>query len=333
MSSYPTQSSASGIWNIGDISLYIQDGAWPTPLIGDLGVFAGGSNPARVNVMDYVIITTLGNAIDFGDLSVNLFGIGGLGSNTRGIIAGGGNTGDTGVNTIQYITYSSKGNTTNFGTLNSGARVNGAGTFSNSTRGIMAGGEGAAPTYPLTNIIDFITIATTGNASDFGDLSSGRYVMGGTASSTRGVFAGGTVPGAKTNVIEYVTIATTGNATDFGDLTTVRSRVNNGQVSSGTRGVFAGGLNVSDLSSNTIDFITIASTGNATDFGDLIADTSSTLGSGSNSTRGVFGGGASNSNVIQYITIATAGNAIDFGDLTLGRIYPGGLSNANGALS
>jgi hypothetical protein len=335
MSSYPTQSSASGIWNIGDISLFIQDGAWPTPLIGDLGVFAGGGTGTNTNIIDYVIITTLGNAIDFGDLSVPLFGAGGLGSNTRGIIAGGGNSANTGVNTIQYITYSSKGNTTNFGTLNSGARVNNTGTFSNSTRGIIGGGEGAAPTYPLTNIIDYITIASIGNASDFGDLSGTRYTMGGTASSTRGVFAGGTVPGGKTNVIEYVTIATTGNATDFGDLTTVRSRVNNGQVSSGTRGVFAGGLNVSDLSSNTIDFITIASAGDATDFGDLTAATSSTLGSGSNSTRGVFSGGniPSNSNVIQYITIATAGNAIDFGDLTLGRIYLGGLSNANGALS
>jgi len=333
MSSYPTSTSASGIWQLGDIPLFIQDGAWPTPLIGDLAVFAGGANPATVNVMDYVIITTLGNAIDFGDLSVPLFGVGGLGSSTRGIIAGGGNTANNGVNTIQYITYQSKGNTTNFGTLNSGARVNNTGTFSNSTRGVIGGGEGASPTYPLTNIIDFITIATTGNASDFGDLISAGYTLGGTASSTRGVFAGGTVPGGKTNVIQYVTIASTGNALDFGDLTTVRSRVNNGQVSSGTRGVFAGGLNVSDLSSNTIDFITIASSGDATDFGYLIADTSSTLGSGSNSTRGVFGGGNSNSNVIQYITIATAGNALDFGDLTVGRTYPGGLSNANGALS
>jgi len=335
MSSYPTSSSASGIWNIGDISLYIQDGAWPTPLIGDLGVFAGGDTGSRVNVIDYVIITTLGNATDFGDLSVPLFGPGGLGSNTRGIIAGGGNAANTGVNTIQYITYQSKGNTTNFGYLNSGARVNRPGTFSNSTRGNIGGGERAATTYPLTNVIYYITIATTGNASDFGDLISAGYVLSGTASSTRGVFAGGTVPGGKTNVIQYVTIASTGNALDFGDLTTVRSRVNNGQVSSGTRGVFAGGLNVSDLSSNTIDFITIATTGNATDFGDLIADTSSTLGSGSNSTRGVFSGGniPSYSNVIQYITIASAGNALDFGDLTVGRIYAGGLSNANGGLS
>jgi hypothetical protein len=332
MSSYPTSTSASGIWQLGDIPLFIQDGAWPTPLIGNLGVFAGGLNPARLNVIDYVIITSLGNAVDFGDLSVPLSTVGGLGSSTRGIIAGGGNTAENGVNTIQYITYTSKGNTTNFGNLNSGARVAGPGTLSNSTRGIIGGGEGAAPVYPLTNIIDFITIATTGNASDFGDLLAATYAMGGTASSTRGVFAGGNAA-PQTNVIQYITIASAGNAQDFGDLTTTnRNRVSNGVVSSGTRGVFAGGI-VGPTASNVIDYITIATIGNATDFGDLIETTANSIGAGSNSTRGVFGGGASNSNVIQYITIASAGNAIDFGDLTLGRIYVGGLSNANGALS
>jgi hypothetical protein len=335
MSSYPTSSSASGIWQLGDISLYIQDGAWPTPLFGDLGVFAGGDTPAKSNVIDYVIITSLGNAADFGDLNVGLDAIGGFGSNTRGIIAGGGNTAATGVNTIQYITYASKGNTTNFGNLNSNARVNGNGALSNSTRGIVAGGEGAAPTYPLTNVIDFVTIATTGNATDFGDLLSAAYVMGGTASSTRGVFAGGATPGGQTNVIQYITIASAGNTTDFGDLTTTtRSRVSSGVVSSGTRGVFAGG-NVGPLASNVIDFITIASEGNATGFGDLLATTASTLGAGSNSTRGVFGGGNNPAvnNVIQYLTIATTGNTLDFGDLTVARFYVGGLSNANGALS
>lgn len=320
----------SYIWNLKQVYNARLGNNWPAP-VGDLGVFAGGLTPAKVNVIDYVIITSLGNAVDFGDLDVPLMQVGGLGSNTRGIIAGGGNTAEDGVNTIQYITYTSKGNTTNFGTLNSGTRVNGTGTFSNSTRGVIGGGEGAAPTYPLTNIIDFITIATTGNASDFGDLLAATYAMGGTASSTRGVFAGGnTLP--QTNVIQYITIASAGNAQDFGDLTTTnRNRVSNGVVSSGTRGVFAGGI-VGPTASNVIDYITIATIGNATDFGDLIETTTNSIGAGSNSTRGVFGGGASNSNVIQYITIASAGNAIDFGDLTLGRIYVGGLSNANGAL-
>jgi hypothetical protein len=332
---FPSPSGPNSyIWNLKQVYNARLGNNWPTPLIGDLGLFAGGATPAKSNVIDYVIITSLGNAVDFGDLSVGLDMPGGFGSNTRGIIAGGGNTANNGVNTIQYITYTSKGNTTNFGNLNSNARVNGPGTFSNSTRGIIGGGEGAAPTYPMTNVIDFVTIATTGNASDFGDLSTARYAMGGTASSTRGVFAGGTVPGAKTNIIEYVTIASIGNATDFGDLDGARHRLAMGVVSSGTRGIFAGGAAPNDAGTNIIDFITIASVGNATDFGDLTQTTTNSMGAGSNSTRGVFGGGGNPaSNVIQYITIASAGNATDFGDLTLARIYVGGLSNANGALS
>jgi len=332
MSSYPTSTSASGIWQLGDIPLFIQDGAWPTPLFGNLSLFAGGFTPSQVNVIDYVTITSTGNAIDFGDLNVGLQQPGGLGSSTRGIIAGGGNAAGSGVNTIQYITFSSKGNTTNFGTLNSNARVNGPGTFSNSTRGIIGGGEGAAPTYPITNVIDYITIASVGNATDFGDLATATYSLGGTASSTRGVFAGGNTPGGQINVIQYVTIASIGNTTDFGDLTNLRMRINNGQVCSGTRGIFAGGRS-GPSGANTIDYITIASTGNATDFGDLLTTIDTTMGSGSNLTRGVFGGGATTSNVIQYITIATTGDAIDFGDLTISRAYVGGLSNANGALS
>ena len=69
---------------------------------------------------------------------------------------------------------------------------------------------------------------------------------------------------------------------------------------------------------NTIDFITIASTGNATDFGDSILD--QTSGGAVTNIRAVFGGGYDNShqiigNIIEFVTIATTGNGADFGDL------------------
>jgi FlaG/FlaF family flagellin (archaellin) len=38
--------------------------------VGDRGIFAGGSTGSTTNVIDYVTITTTGNATDFGDLSV-----------------------------------------------------------------------------------------------------------------------------------------------------------------------------------------------------------------------------------------------------------------------
>ena len=71
-------------------------------------------------------------------------------------------------------------------------------------------------------LIEFITIATTGNAADFGDMTSARYNHGGASSPTRAVFMGGFPFTNATNVIiDYVEIATTGNAVDFGDLTVV----------------------------------------------------------------------------------------------------------------
>ena len=79
--------------------------------------------------------------------------------------------------------------------------------------------------------------------------------------------------------------------------------------------------------------MTIASTGNATDFGDLLdaGVVDGITGTGSE-TRGVFAGGAGESNVIQYITIASTGNSTDFGDLSPGVSFASGCSNAHGGL-
>ena len=84
---------------------------------------------------------------------------------------------------------------------------------SSNTRGVWGGGY----TPTMKNEVDYVTIATTGNASDFGDLTLAR---GGTASisnSIRGVWAGGETP-TLVNNIDYITIDTTGNASDFGDV-------------------------------------------------------------------------------------------------------------------
>lgn len=178
-----------------------------------------------------------------------------------------------------------------------------------SSRGLFGGGY----TGSYSNVIDYVTIESAGNATDFGDLSLARSGLAACASSTRGVFGGGN-DGSVSNTIDYVTISTTGNATDFGDLTVARSYL--AACSSSTRGLFAGGFIL-----DTIDYVTIATTGNATDFGDLTVARYG-LGSCSSSTRGLFGGGStgSNSNVIDYVTIASTGNATDFGDLTVARV-------------
>ena len=89
-------------------------------------------------------------------------------------------------------------------------------------------------------------------------------------SSTRGVFAGGSVSPTFLNTIEFITIATLGNTSDFGDLTTIRGR--GAGVSNSIRGCFIGGQSASPtIDLNSIEFVTIATTGNAQDFGDLSA--------------------------------------------------------------
>ena len=82
---------------------------------------------------------------------------------------------------------------------------------------------------------------------------------------------------------------------------------------------------------NIIDYITIATTGDATDFGDLITDRRS-HGSASSPTRGVVAGAYPNTNSIEYITILTTGNSLDFGDLTAAGHNLGGTSNGHGGL-
>ena len=135
-------------------------------------------------------------------------------------------------------------------------------------RGVFGGGLNSSAAR--VNTIDYITIATTGNATDFGDLTQALSLLAATSNGSRGVFGGGSISGAVTdgvgvNTIDYITIATTGNATDFGDLTEVRRGPT--ATSNGPRGVFGGGFTTARV--NTIDYITIATTGNATDFGDL----------------------------------------------------------------
>tara|TARA_R110002074_G_scaffold313394_1_gene483978 strand:+ start:189 stop:1232 length:1044 start_codon:yes stop_codon:yes gene_type:complete len=179
-------------------------------------------------------------------------------------------------------------------------------------RGLFMGGNKESP-FTYYDIIDSITIASAGNAADFGDLSVGVRRNGSCSSQTRAVSIGGltVTNGEAVNVMEFVTIATAGNATDFGDITTIRSYATG--VSSKTRGVYASGRN--PATTNSIEYITLASTGDATDFGDMTSARTGGLGGAQSPVRGLFAGGDDPSDVIEYITIASTGNATDFGDL------------------
>ena len=292
---------------------------------GTLGIFGGGYTASGIvspGPIDFILIQSQGNAIDFGDLSVARQLAGTASSKIRGLF-GGGNTPSIS-DVIDFVTFSTQSNATDFGNLTVG-RVNVTGTSSD-TRGLFAGGS----TPSDSDVIDYVTTATLGNATDFGNLQTAKYGLAGCGSQTRGIFAGGYDAPLNLDVIDYVTIATTGNAADFGNLTAGRRNVRG--CSSHTRGLFAGGNTGSKV--NTIDYITIATTGNATDFGDTTSVTEAG-GACSSLLRGVFAGGSSPSylNTIAFVTIETTGDATDFGDLTLARQSNNGTSNGHGGLS
>ena len=287
---------------------------------GALGVYMGGS--PGIDTIDEVQISTTGDAVDFGNLTVarNDNGDGGMASRTRGFFARGASpiTGR-----IEFITFSSRGDGTTFGTM-SNSITNAASSASDSTRGLMFGGY-AAPSS--LNVIQYITMASSGNGVDFGDLVETG------ASSAFGSPTRAIVRGSATNTLSFVTISTLGNSADFGDSTYAGTHTAWG--SNAIRGVsFGGELQPSGDKINVIEFATIATLGNAQDFGDTIQSSiaeGSTMTSG---TRAVYCGGItpSGTNVIQYVQIMTTGDAVDFGDLTNGRGHGNACSNAHGGL-
>ena len=236
------------------------------------------------------------------------------GGRGRGITGGGNNPA---INSLEYITIATTGNAADFGDLRPAGWGPGSGVAS-STRGIFSGGYKNAPSATFYNTIQYVTISSSGGASEFGDLIDGNYRPPGLSNSTRGVFGGGFTNNPAnwsiTRQMQYITIASTGDSSDFGDLTS--KLANASGCASPTRGLFGGGKSPSYL--NIIDYITIQTKGNAQEFGTL-TDAREEPAALSNTTRAIWGGGFDSSaevDVIDYVTIASLGDAVDFGNLT-----------------
>ena len=305
------------------------------------GIIAGGaeslSSPYTISDrMQYITISTTGNSIDFGNLSLARYYVRGTASSTRGVFAGGTSPGPAVTNVIDFVTISSGGGANDFGDMS--IVRNGVAAFGNETRGILAGGYTTVDTTQ-TSLMEFVTIATTGNASDFGTLSERREIMAGFASPTRGIIAGGAQGATVTNLtadIQFVTLATGGDTQRFGELRRLRYRLPG--ASNSTRGLTFGGRYPGQTGIDEIDFITIATEGNAQDFGDLRVALHES-GALASSTRGInFGGETAPAsgallNVIEYVQISTGGDAADFGDLlAVVGDDPAGCSDVHGGL-
>ena len=308
--------------------------------LGVRGIKGGGGNPST-DVIEFFTLSTTGNSQDFGDLTASGKAQSGASSRTRGLFAA---SDSPNSNRIDFITIASAGTPAlDFGDVARGSQRHANGV-ANQTRALFCGGYGGSPTPGNCNVMDMVTIAVKSDTKDFGDLSYEMTNGGSCASSTRGIVAGGQQPGYVNN-IDHITMSTMGNQVDRGgDLTVARRTL--GAASNSTRGIFFGGQNANPNSNagltNTIYFITIASSGDATDFGDLTFGTNNgainCMHGMASATRVVMPGGTAfpfgtDVNNIVYVEIATTGNSIDFGTLaTRGTSGPGAFSNGHGGL-
>ena len=258
--------------------------------------------------------------------------LGGTSSRTRAVFFGGYST----VDDIYYNEIASDGNSIDFGNLTS-ARWGVAGA-SNGVRGLAMGGTlGPGTVTAGENFIEYVTISSTGDSKDFGDLNYEPGAGYAVNSPTRAICYGGydDVANAASTNMSYVTTSTLGNAADFGNLSDSGVYLTNGCCNA-VRGIrFGGYASTAGIRRNTIEYVQLATLGDMIDFGDLTQITSN-AGSASSPTRGINMGGTEGPNILQcidYIQIMTTGNAIDFGDMSAYPIKNNvGVSNGHGGL-
>ena len=323
---------------------YWNGGAWmqvivseSAPIGGRMLVQQGNSSP-RTSI-DYLNMTTSGDAVDFGDTTKEFYECAACGNKTRGVFAGG--TYGTNNNIMEFVTIATNGNAADFGDMAESTNPGGGG--GNQTRGILCGGA-----YPNSNMISFFNMASKGNASDFGVNSpfTGTYsaAMG---SPTRTLMFSGRIstpgPGYTTvDDIWFITPQTTGFVNDFGTYQNAQGSdgcFNAAGASSPTRGIIAGGYAgtyPSGANTNQMEFLTISTTGNSVDFGDLTSAQQMSKGAAS-SIRGFFTKDSpslltSGNHAVDSVIFTSLGNAVHFSDLSFQCGSGMSLSNAHGGL-
>ena len=303
------------------------------------GFLAGGTTspfPTPVNTIDMITIATAGDAVNFSDLTQTAREVGGTAaSKTRGIRAGGTISGSppasTHTDTIDFITMAQQSNATDFGNLTTQSLSFGASTGGSETRGIfMFSMAASSPTRTVVDTIEFVTIASTGNSLDFGNLTAASQTHQCSSSPTRTLKYGGFNPN-RTAEIEFITTASTGNAQNFGELTRACGRA--GVCGNATRGIYAGGEDAVELTDEA-EKIEYATLGNAVEFGSVVGTDREYGSAVSTPVRGVWSGGGPNpiTNTLTYQALATKGTGIDFGDMTAVYQSRGGFSNSHGGL-
>jgi hypothetical protein len=248
----------------------------------------------------------------------------------RGVVPATGHNSDP----ASYISIGTLGDALAFGALTASRDLPSAGSNGTNNRGVFAGGDNSSSAQ--MNNIDYITVSTTGDATDFGDLITARARANAVTNNTNDRMCVGAGEGAVSSPrpIDYFTISSAGNASDFGDL--VKGNGDRASFSNGNsnRGMWLCGYDTDpypNFTDDTIEYITITSLGNATDVANAPTKRRNVDGlSNLVGDRGVWGGGrttGSSYTTLYYITISTGSVGGTFGNLTIARNDPPGTSN------
>jgi hypothetical protein len=196
----------------------------------------------------------------------------------------------------------------NCGTRSSGVN-NGSGVWGmqGNLSGFTSGGTAAANTVT----IDKYTFASSGNATDHGDLTITSNRTSGSSSNTHGYTAGGAT---NTTTIDKFTFATTGNATEHADLTLARG--NTAGQTSRTHGFASGGYTGSSVS-DTIDKFSFSNANIIADHGNLSVARKDCCGQ-SSETKGYTSGGYTSTHAanVDYFNFSSNTTATAHGNLS-----------------
>ena len=182
--------------------------------------------------------------------------------------------------------------------------------------------------HPGSNAVDRWSFASDGNATDWGNtVGTGRYSKGGNSDKDNGYSynCGGYNPPINEIIRFSMTTASTSN--DVGDLT--QTGQNYASMGNATHGWVAG----SSIGDTTrVEKMAFASSGNATDWSDLLAGTYD--GGGATNGTGTYGysmggwSGAPYTNMIQKINLTAQATSTDVANLSVARQANAGNSSS-----
>lgn len=176
---------------------------------------------------------------------------------------------------------------------------------------------------------EFCNWSTFGTAVDWGEHASGdgfRSPMGDNVRTWLARHDGG----GGDSTITVCTIMS-GASADFGEAASGAHYAGGGTGTNGYRGVYLG-YATPTASSDTIEYLTFASSGSGIDFGELVAVSGigahgAALTDGSRAMAvGDYRSDNAGSDMIQYVSVGTLGNASDYGEYHIKTALCGGAS-------